>query len=296
MIKVQLRTIIARDKFAGFRPQASDANILVNDDAAVFKPNGDLLCLLRKRALSGDALELARPHLKWLERYKTDARVSYQGGRTVHSVSSDGIEGKSNRTFNDKGERDWVASAIVGYFDRMGGRHPYCRTTAFTAQHVEKWKEVLPLVDVAARAFEAELPERYTKQLEHASKCRPEWIIRGTPFSTLTVNNNVAAATHKDAGDFKDGFGLIGVARSGTYQGAVLVFPEFGVGADLGDGDLLYFNSHDWHGLTPFENASDDYQRTSVVFYLRDKMTVCGSPADELKNAKRARGKIEVSE
>jgi hypothetical protein len=292
VIKVQLRTQVVRDKFAGYRPKPNEVSLLLNSDAAVYKPSGELLCLLRRGALSGPELEQARPHLRYLKKYKTDARVSYQGGATVHSVSADGVHGKSNRTFNADGKRDWVASAIVGYFDRMGGRHPYCRATAFTAQEVERWKDLLPLVGLAAGEFQRELPERYARQAEQVRKCRPEWIIKGTPFSTLTVNNNVIAATHKDAGDFKDGFGLIACARSGSYRGGWLVFPEFGVAADLHDGDLIYFNSHDWHGLTPFEDASDDHERISVVFYLREKMERCGTPAEELANAKRVRGAL----
>lgn len=292
MVKVQLRTQVVREKFAGYRPKPSEVSLLLNSDSAVYKPNGELLCLLRRGALSGPELEQARPHLRYLKKYKTDNRSSYQGGYSGHIVTADGVKGRSNRTYDADGKRDWVASAIVGYFDRMGGRHPYCRATAFTAQEVERWKDLIPLVGVAADEFRRELPERYARQIGHAQKCRPEWIIRGTPFSTLTVNNNVIAATHKDAGDYKEGFGLIACARSGFYRGGWLVFPEFGVAADMQDGDLIYFNSHDWHGLTQFEDASDDHERISVVFYLREKMERCGTPADELANAKRVRGAL----
>lgn len=149
-----------------------------------------------------------------------------------------------------------------------------------------------PLIVKAAEHFRGELPDRYANQLAAANQCRPEWIIKGTPFSTLTVNNNVIGATHKDAGDFKDGFGMIACARSGEYEGAWLAFPEYGVAADLRDGDLIYFNSHDWHGLTPFRNEREGHERITVVFYLREKMARCGSPAEELENAKRARGAL----
>lgn len=291
MIKVQLRSRVERPKFAGYRVKPTDAPILLEGDAAVYKPDGEPLVLLRRGRLSGPELERARPQLRYLKKYTSEGRATYGGAAFVPSVTfADGVVSKSARPKTADGTYLKTASAIVGYFDRMGGRFPYCRATRFTGSEAERWEELMPFTLLAAEEFKREMPERYRTQAQLAARCKPDYIIRGTPFSTLTVNNNVIAATHKDAGDYKDGFGLIAVARQGHYRGGWLVFPEYGVGVDLRDGDLLYFNSHDWHGMTPFEGAEEGHERISVVFYLRERMVRCGTPAEEIANAKKVRG------
>lgn len=149
----------------------------------------------------------------------------------------------------------------------------------------------MPLAALVATVYEELSPERHWRQQAAAAECKPEWIIKGTPFSTLTVNCNVLGAVHRDAGDFKGGLGCITVHRRGTYQGAILGFPEYSVGVELNDGDLLLFNAHDWHGVTEFEGElSPDHERISVVYYLRERMKNCGTMAEELARAKARSG------
>lgn len=67
---------------------------------------------------------------------------------------------------------------------------------------------------------------------------------------------------------------MISCVRRGTHGGAVLSFPEYGTGVELDDGDVLLFNPHEWHGVTPFEGElSEDHERISIVYYLRERMT-----------------------
>lgn len=115
---------------------------------------------------------------------------------------------------------------------------------------------------------------------------------RNAPRSLRAPARVAPSGVHTDKGDYKDGFGVIVVLRRGQYRGAHLVFPEWGVSADLQHGDVLFFNSHDWHGVTPFRDLASDAIRISLVFYFREKMVKCGNGAAELENAKRVRGKL----
>lgn len=259
-------------------------------DVDLYRPDGEPLVLVRRGALSKVSTERAYPALRGLRTKTTLNRGMYGASERTTRVFADGVVSRSSQTRP-------VASAIVGYFDRQGGRFPYCRATAFTGDEVEAWTTVLPLVGDAAAALQRALPHRYGAQMAMVRRTRPEYVIhvdgKPTPFTTLTVNNNVApSGMHTDKGDFKDGFGVIGCVRRGSYRGGLLVFPEFGAGVDLHDGDLVLFNSHDWHGVTAMEDASEDAERITVVFYFRERMTACKSPAEELRHAKLTRGKI----
>lgn len=262
------------------------SSLLLCGDADVYKPNGEALLLVRRDQIDPAILDAAYPALRELQSSKTTNRGKYSGQQRVEKVFADGVKSKNTHT-------DAVASAIIGFFDRQGGRFPFCRATAFTADRVEQWQTVLPLAQRVAAIFKDTLPTRYQRQLTLSLKAPPEFIVSGTPFTTITVNNNVApSGVHQDKGDYKDGFGIILVLRRGEYKGAHLVFPEWGVSADLQHGDLLFFNSHDWHGVTPFREQHDDAVRISLVFYFREKMIKCGNSAAELEHAKRVRGAL----
>ena len=264
------------EKLAGRKMHREDVGILLTGDADVYRPDGSPLCFLRKGAIPEDVAEAAYPALHSLRAYKSNNRGNYSGEQRVASYEGSRNTGTSS-----------VASAIVGYFDRQGGRHPYCRQTAFTANEVEKWNTIVPMTRVVAKVFEECLPTHFARQMSAAQKSHPAWVIDGTPYSTLTVNNNVVAATHRDKGDFKEGFGCISVARRGQYDGAILMFPEYGVGVELDDRDVFLFDPHAWHAVTPFENTEEGYERISVVYYFREKILNCGTPAEELANAQQ---------
>jgi hypothetical protein len=295
-LKLQLRSKVADEDIRARLPSgitADECTVVVRDNCVVYRPDGVPLFVVIKEAFDEDIVEAAWPALHELRKYKTDNRGTYIAKKRVGLQYQGGEQSRSNRTRTDEGKVLNVASAIVGYFDRQGGRHPYCRTTAFTAQHVEQWNTILPLVHRAAHLFAERLPANYNAQMEAARAVHPAWTINGTPFSTLTVNNNTTAGIHKDAGDYKAGFGLMAVFKRGSYGGGWLGFPQYKVAADLQHRDLILFNPHEWHANTPYENQSEDAERISVVFYLREKLSQCGTPEEELKRARNVRGAIK---
>lgn len=284
---IQCRTAVPETRMralAGRKCAELDASILLRESADVYKPDGSPLLMLRRSGIPASLCERAYPALHHLRTYKTSNRGVYGGeGARSEKVFADGTKSKNTHA-------EPAASAIIGYFDRQGGRHPHCRTTAFTANEVAKWKTVLPLIDHIDQMFKRELPSYYAAQLAAARRCHPAWVIGSTPFSTITVNNNAVAGVHRDAGDFKDGFGIISCLRRGSYTGGLLCFPAYRVAVDLKEGDVLFFNPHEWHGMTPIEG--DDYERITCVYYLREKMVECGTPEEELANAKKVRGAL----
>jgi hypothetical protein len=291
MFTVQLRTQVDEKLIAsrhGGDVTEEDIAFKPTSDIAVYKSNGQPLLFVFKRAVSQKEIELALPGLNAMRitspSFKSN-RKTYGGG-PAYRKKEDGTV--SNTTYGKS-----ISSAIAGYFDRYP-RFPFCRQTAFTAKEVEKWRDLQPMIHTCAKLFKEHLPERYENQDKVARKVHPDFQIAGTPFSTLTVNHNAVAKLHQDKGDLPDGFGVMTVIKEGSYDGFSLVFPRFRVGAELETGDVILFDPHEFHANVPPRNCSDDYHRISVVMYFRKKMIECGSAADEMRRAQKARGSLDI--
>lgn len=287
MLVVQLRSRLANaERLESKAVSEADVTLKVMDDADVFRPDGAPLLLLRRRAVPEALMDDAYEALHSLKSHKGYNRGAYSGGKRFYSNYGDGTRSKQSYVLDSDGTRRNTSSAIIGYFDRQGGRMPFCRETAFTAQEVARWKTIVPMIQHVGGLFLKNVPQRYDRQATECARC-PDYVIQGTPFTTLTVNNNGApAGVHKDAGDFKEGLGVMSYVCRGTYDGGWLVFPEYRVGVWPRHGDLVFFNSHEWHGVTPMTNKSDDAERISIVYYMRQKMVECLPVAQELQRAR----------
>lgn len=285
--KVWLRTKSDPGK-PGREVTEADVTMLVRHAVDVFKPDGTLLLAYRPRAVAEDVCLAAREAFEPIRTYRTMNRGVASGVR-IRNVTEAGY--LSNTTLGAP-----VRSAIVGFFDRYP-RFPYCRKTAFNANHPELFeKGVQPLCQRVAQVYAEAVPDRFAMQMAVVRRTRPEWVILGTPFTTLTVNHDWSTRMHQDQGDLREGFSMISCIRVGHYEGCWLVFPAFGVGADLGMGDVILFDSHEWHANTPMQKLSDDAERVGIVYYYRTKMQECLSPAEELERAKQLRGGLDLSE
>lgn len=273
--------------FLGHHLDNSSYDILATGDCCIYKPDGSVLCALRKRAVSEEIQQASSEALLFLRRYKSDNRGVYAGGVRVPKDGS-----KTGRIVDpETGEPMVVASAIVGYFDRYP-RIPFCRETAFTAGEVERWQTLLPLAQRVGDVMREAVPARWQAQMDVVARTTPEFVISGTPFTTLTVNNTVRAACHYDKGDLKQGFGCITALRTGRFHGFYLVFPEYRVAVDIENGDVLLFDPHEMHGNTAMHKVDPDAERVSVVYYYRAKMAECGTAAEERERAKMLRGAL----
>jgi len=143
-----------------------------------------------------------------------------------------------------------VASNPIGFYESSSNfcKLP-CRLTHFTRTNYDKYKSGLPFIQRIDALFKKLIPTAYEKQLERANQ-KPHLKIPETSFSTITINRNFRTALHRDAGDFKGGFGNLTVIERGKYHGGYTVFPQFGVGVDVRSGDFLAMDVHQWHSNT----------------------------------------------
>jgi hypothetical protein len=153
-----------------------------------------------------------------------------------------------------------------------------------------------PLLRAVAAHLSEHVPARYHAQAQQAQLTDPAWVVPGTPFTTITVNNSYATGMHTDKGDLDAGFSTITTLRRGDYTGGRLVFPAYRAAVDMGHGDLILMDAHQWHGNTqiicacnkPMNGACETCgaERISMVAYYRTKLVACGSPAEETAKAR----------
>lgn len=245
---------------------------LIQEDCDAYDMYGNLLFRFRKGAIPYDLLKQGYESFK--------GSIELTEGRGIASGSShkrirkDGSV--SNITVGNK-----VLSGNVGFMD-AGAMVHYCRKTAFAKKHFDNYTGGVPFVQFVDKKYAELCPTHYSKQISIAEGTNQNYRIKGTSFTTVTVNQNFQTAVHKDSGDYPKGFGNLMVYREGDYEGSYFCLPEYRIAIDLHSTDLLFVDVHRWHGNTPFTNCSEDYLRIAFVMYYREYMYKCKQPSDEL--------------
>jgi hypothetical protein len=272
----------------GKHPPKEHYSFVLTESCDVYAPDGTLIIGYRRGAISKEALDQSYETYHYMKRFKSDNRGVYAGESRIPKVRPDGTVSRQTRTSN-------VSSCVAGFFEAQGGRHPFCRQTAFLQHHPEKWDAIQPCLREVAKVFKDVAPNKYKDQMAYVGKTHQAWVIPGTPFTTLTINNCVPSAYHQDGGDLKDGMGCMLCFRKGEYSGFELVIPEYRFAIDMKHGDVVVFNPVVWHGNTPpYATVGEekvDWERITVVHYYREGILGCDSPDGELEKAK-SRGTI----
>jgi hypothetical protein len=266
--------------------QPADVNFLLCGPCRVLKPDGKPLCVYLPASVPPNMRAESWEILHTLRGSYTDNRGMASGTPRIDSGA----------TQQQRSRARLVDSAIAGAFDPSGPKQ-YCRLTAWTGQETARWQGLWPLFQHISGQLQQHVPERYAVQARQAARTAPEWLVPGTPFTTITINNTYETAVHTDKCDLEAGFSTLAVFRAGAYTGGWICFPEYRLAADMQDGDLLLMDAHEWHGNTPFSpqparehngrlSTDPGYERISVVCYFRTNMVKCGSAADEAAKAR----------
>lgn len=257
-----------------------------------------LLLSLRRKRFPSDLCTVARESLRAAakpsrnrgeaagkvdpEKMKRDSSSVLSRGNTANYYTRDGL-------LSNTSESNQANSGIVGYFNATS-RNPYCRQTAYTRDHADKFAAAMPFLEEVNRAFRDTAPTRWGAQSRYVTDDtglrKKGWLLGDTVFSTVTVNKNYRTGCHQDSGDFHPGFGNLTVLESPVhrYAGGYTVFPKFRCAVDLREGDYIGMDVHEWHGNTEMTSSvpgEDDWERISIVCYVRVDMTHCGTPSEE---------------
>ena len=252
--------------------------LILKEDCNVYTEEGKLLLKFRKNRISKSHCDLLFNNMK-------SAAVKTRGRAIAAGIPEEGLysyiksktSGKIIHQLNSK-----APSGIVGYYDNksfFGYKNitdslSLCRTTAYTSKYFKRFTDCLPVFKRINDIYKSLVPIYYKNQKKAILKINPEYVIKDTIFTTVTVNKNFRTALHKDSGDYKRGFGNLVVCSEGEYNGGYTLFPQYGIGIDCRNGDFLAMNVHEWHCnsiITAPEGAPQGI-RMSFVLYLREKM------------------------
>ncbi len=291
MIDLRLRTRIHDDavrELAGRVLGPRDYDLLLTGSGPVRlrMPDNRPLAIYLPAALTGVFTEHVYEILHSIRVHTTSNRGMASGSRRLRRGGAD--------TPATRSETIPVPSTVLGSVDPLGQTR-YCRLTAWTGRHLPEWETLhVPLRRIGELMAE-HVPDRHAAQLARAQATDPNWVIPGTPFSTITVNNTYPTGVHTDKGDLDEGFSSIACLRRGNYTGGQLVFPSFRVAVDMKEGDLILMDAHQWHGNVPIVCPCGTQlngpcttcasERISIVSYFRTKIEQCGTPAEEEQRA-----------
>ena len=165
---------------------------------------------------------------------------------------------KKNNGISKMKVNNQVASNPIGFYEESKNFADLpCRLTHFTRTNFEKYNDGLKFIQRIDSLFKKLIPDAYDKQLTRANT-KPHLKIPKTSFSTITINRNFRTALHRDAGDFKDGFGNLTVIERGKYHGGYTVFPQYGIGVNIRNNDFCAMDVHQWHSNTPIYETDED--------------------------------------
>lgn len=285
MISIRVRSRISPEELElkKGRVIGDDAyNLLLTGPATVYGPTGKPLCVYLPGAMAG----LITPEVYQVLH---GLRTEVSDNRGMAGATARFRIGEQKRTYARP-----LSSAIVGAID-PGGTFKYCRLTAWTGRHLPEFELLRPVLQQVAVHMHAYVPDRFDAQMDEIASTHPDWVVPGTPFTTVTVNNTYPTGVHTDKGDLDKGFSTIFCVRRGSYSGGLFVFPEYRVAVDLQDNDLVLMDAHQWHGNTAIVCSCGTRllgycttcgaERISVVSYMRTQMTACGSEAEEIAKA-----------
>lgn len=286
--------------------------IISSDTDVYYKSDGawKLLLKFRKNVIEDKYIKIG-----W-ESYKDLAKPSRGRGASAGPINTNG-QYWSKRTLVDTNKwstsylksdgkkskmkvNNQVASNPIGFYEKIDNFSKLpCRLTHFTRTNYDKYQNGLPFIKKIDSLFKELIPGSYKKQLDRAN-LKDKFKIPDTSFSTVTINRNFRTALHKDAGDFKGGFGNLTVIERGYYHGGYTVFPQFGIGINLRNNDFVAMDVHQWHANTKIYETDEDkiknegieidykdnpdvgtegiytkYTRLSFVCYLREKIINC---------------------
>jgi hypothetical protein len=206
-------------------------------------------------------------------------------------------------------------SNIAGFFDyppshpSLKTNSNRCKATNFVVKYPEKWTHVLPYIEYVDSLYKKIRPQLYSRQRKKANQVI-DFTIPKTVFSTLTMNYSWRAAIHQDKHNIKkkDGVAILTLAEDhlnkNHYKGCYLGFPQFEFAVNVRQGDILITDNHSgWHGNTQFYPEKPRtpiqlqkpgflvndrnqwtpkeiknnwyYNRMSMVYYLREGLSVC---------------------
>ena len=300
------------EKYEGTWFDEKDVDQIIKEDADVYAIQDDgtekLLGKFRKKVIPKETVQLGWDAFRLLaipsrnrgaSAGPIDLKGKYWSKRKPAETNKWATRYMQDGKLSKMRVNNVVASGVLGYYESTAFLDAACRMTSYTRNGLKNFFHGMPFLKTIDAQFKKLVPESYEKQLKALRKHKM-YQIDDTAFSTVTVNLNFRTALHKDAGDYKEGFGNLSVIEWGKYHGGYTILPRYRIGFDVRSGDFLAMDVHEWHTNTPMYETEEDkefnkqlpkiqtrdpesgvvgsdknFQRLTFVCYFREKIANC---------------------
>ena len=245
------------------RIRRAQIQTIIESDADVYTTDGQLLLRFRKNKLSEKKIKEFYDNVIHFSQLTTSNRGNASGSKIKNILT------------NPK-----IMTNIIGYYDRLSPMQKFMlktqgkpipeisvQETRFLKDFPDEFQRLVPLIEEIDDYYKKYIPEKYNKQKEKARQT--PFHIADTAFTTITTNVNYQTTIHTDKGDDPEGFGNLTVIENGNYSGGETCFPQYGIGVNIKQGDIIFMDVHQPHGNLPIIKHSEDAKRLSIVCYLR---------------------------
>lgn len=280
-------------RLKGERPSDQHFDTLIAQDVDAYDVEaGRLVCRFRKGVLPAAAVRVAREVFGDIdERLQPSWSRMSAAGRlqldrvqalrpdviAVHPDAENPFEGQLELRSGIRLQSNVsnpVRSYLAGYnYDRYRKQG---HLAGFSEAFPRDWERAVQFFEAIGDSLDHHMPNqahvmhRWCK----AHSVKPAFTIGRACLSTVAVNVNYDSAFHYDRGDIRDGYStLTAISVGGSYAGGFLVLPRYRVAIDVGEGDVLFNQSHvDLHGNTPVHPETPGAKRVSFVTYLKEML------------------------
>ena len=203
-------------------------------------------------------------------------KINYNTGRRTNLTLTTRSTTFGNSPRRPMRSRDWASSS------------------SFNKTYPELYQNLLSLSETMSNLFSNANPAQHRAQskLLEESVCE-SYRLGETPFTGGIINLDCAMNYHKDKGNFKDSWNIMGLWKKGTAGGVtVLLGPRLGF-AMKNNSFLLFPAQTSMHGVTKVYKEKRDSYRVSVVFYAVSLLKNSLPPQDERLYAQSKRTERE---
>ncbi len=180
-------------------------------------------------------------------------------------------------------------SSIFGFQPPVPIRaRPFCSITGIAQQYpkIDQFmgfyckKYIMPL-------FENQYKHNLVEHYEAIKDVKPEWLMKGIPFTGGVINNSNQLNYHTDIQNLKGSINAMIYFQKDT-DGGELVVPKWGASIKPKDGYVLLFRNDLVHGVAPIIKLNKDSYRYSIVYYANAGMDKCGTLQEEMEKARKS--------
>jgi hypothetical protein len=147
------------ERFLLGHAEPADYDLVVDEEAVIYKKDGSVLVQLVKDAVAPMACEVAYRHLKTVDG-ALSARASVLGTKLVPRILSDGSKGKTLIVPPEivaRARQLGAKADFLGYKEAEP-RYKFCRQTVWTREHHEILQASMPLIRAAEYISADQLP------------------------------------------------------------------------------------------------------------------------------------------